>query len=336
MAVLGVAVFVLWEWQQKNMGRRWVLKRLAYLCASFLAAAVALNAYFILKAGLGHFLHSTIVFGVRYYSSEPDNSWGMYLAEFPRLSPWPGLPPLITNVFVHLLVPYVYFAFALYYRLRRDMFPGELWDRLMELEAVGLCLFLGVAPAAEGQRLATAALPATILLVWTLNSWRRTGPFFVMALAAGSLAFAIAFPARMQTRRWVYLDVSAGRVALSDTSRQEEFQWVVSHTRPGDYFFDNAGVHPFVVLARVRSPGSVLFLTLTDYTRPEQVENLINGLQIHRVRFILWEAGFEIPVETGIGGDHLEPLRKYLRAHYRVVKSFPGLDQVWERNEFAD
>jgi hypothetical protein len=38
----------------------------------------------------------------------------------------------------------------------------------------------------------------------------------------------------------------------------------------------------------------------------------------------------DIPYENRTVGDHLGPLRDYLRLHYRVVKAFAA-EQVWER-----
>ena len=120
-------------------------------------------------------------------------------------------------------------------------------------------------------------------------------------------------------------------MAFSDTSRLEVFQWVLAHTAPGDFIFDNAGTQAFAFLAGLRSPGPTLFLTTSDYTRPEQVRQLVEGLEKHQVRFILWEASFDVPSDSGVPGDHQGPLRSYLHTHYRVIKTFPGLIQVWER-----
>jgi len=335
LAVLGIAVFLGWEWQQKKLGRRWLFQGLGWLWASFLVAVVTLNAYFIWRAGLGRFLGSTIIFGLKYYGSEYDNSWAMYLQEFPRLSPWRGLAPFLAGLFVHLVVPYVYLLFQICYRRRAEASPRQPWDGLVLLQAVGLCLFLGVAPAAETQRLATVALPATILLVWILNSWERMGRGILAACVAGALTFAIALPVRMQTRRWIYLDLPAGRVALLDSSRLEVFQWVLGHTKPGEFFFNNVGTYPYVFLAGLRCPGPLLFLTTSDYTRPEMVQQVVEGLEKHHVRFIMWEVSLDVPSGADVAADHLGPLRLYLRTHYRVVKTFAGLSQVWERNDFA-
>jgi len=331
MAVVGIAVFLGWQWEHKKMASRWLFGRLAHLWVSFLVTVVTLNAYFIWRAGLGRFVHSTIIFGLKYYHCEHDNSWGMYLEEFPRFSGLHNLGPFLSGCFVHLLLPFAYLAFQIWYRRSSRVSTDQGWDGLVLLQAVGLCLFLGVAPAAEGQRMATVALPATILFVWMLNSSGRVGRGLLVLFAVGALAFAVAFPLRMQTRRWTYLDVPAGRVAFSDTSRLELFKWVLGHTDPGDFFFDNAGTQPFAFLAGVRSPGPTLFLTTSDYTRPEQVRQLVEGLEKHQVRFILWEASFDVPSDSGVPGDNQGPLRSYLHTHYRVIKTFPGLIQVWER-----
>jgi len=331
MAVLGITIFVLWEWQNTQREKRWLFTGLACLWASFLAAVVVLNAYFIWRAGLGQFLDSTIVFGMKYYRAEHDNSWAMYLEEFPRYSTWHNLGSFLASCFVHLLLPFAYLAFQIFYRRSAKKDPREPWGGLMLLQAVGLCLFIGVAPAAESQRLATVALPATILFVYMLSSWGRMARGLLAGMAAAALAFTLAFPLRMQTRHWTYFDAPAGRVAFSDVSRLDLYQWVINHTRPGDFFLDNAGTQPFAYLAGLRPPGPTLFLTTSDYTRPEQIQKLVGGLEKHRVRYILWDASFDVPSDSGVPGDHQGPLRSYLHVHYRVVKTFPGLIQVWER-----
>jgi hypothetical protein len=203
----------------------------------------------------------------------------------------------------------------------------------MLLQAVGLCLFLGVAPAAETQRLATVALPATILLVWILNSWRRVGRAILAALAAGALVFAYTLPVRTQTCRRTFSDLPAGRAAFDDEGPpfREVLQWVLGHTRPGDFFLFTDGMGPFQLLAGVRNPGPVECLTSYDFTRPEQVREVVRGLEKHQVRFVVWCLQSDTPGVAGPASDPLGPLRAYLHGHYRVVKTFPELGLVWER-----
>jgi hypothetical protein len=86
-------------------------------------------------------------------------------------------------------------------------------------------------------------------------------------------------------------------------------------------------------MLNVRNPAEVPFLTTSDYTRPEQVLNVLNGLQAHRVRFVMWWPELDLPDDAAHPeGDHLGPLRAYLSRHYRVVKTFTDGTQVWERS----
>jgi hypothetical protein len=76
----------------------------------------------------------------------------------------------------------------------------------------------------------------------------------------------------------------------------------------------------------------VAFLTPTDYNRPEQVQQALEALEEHRVRFVIWDVEMDLPYENRTAGDHLGPLRDYLHRHYRAVKTF-STEQVWERIE---
>jgi len=193
MAVLGLGVFLVWEWQQKKRGWHWLLQSLGTLVASLLVAVVFLSAYFVWQAGLRRFLDSTIIFGLKYFRAESrHNSWEAYLLDIPRMGAWRGLGPMLTGLLVYPLVPFVYVAFQIRYRRDVDIHPRQTWDGLMLLQAVGLCLFIGVAPAPGLWRLHTVTLPATILIVWILSSRGRMGRAILAALAAGTLVFAFA------------------------------------------------------------------------------------------------------------------------------------------------
>jgi len=74
----------------------------------------------------------------------------------------------------------------------------------------------------------------------------------------------------------------------------------------------------------------VPFATNTDYTRPEQVQDVIEGLEQRRVRFVLWSLRLDMHQWNSTAADHLGPLRLYLRTHYRVVKVFSDGGQAWE------
>ncbi len=77
------------------------------------------------------------------------------------------------------------------------------------------------------------------------------------------------------------------------------------------------------------------FLTPTDYTRPEQVQAVLEGLEGRRVRYVVWPFWLDSWPYRIPASDHLGPLCAHLRGHYHVVKSFEDYDQdqIWERNE---
>jgi hypothetical protein len=81
---------------------------------------------------------------------------------------------------------------------------------------------------------------------------------------------------------------------------------------------------------KLRNPGRIAFITSSDYTRPEEVSDLLQGLERHQVRFVSWYGDLD-NVPTAPRGDHLGPLRRYLREHYRVAETFSNGDEIWER-----
>jgi hypothetical protein len=84
----------------------------------------------------------------------------------------------------------------------------------------------------------------------------------------------------------------------------------------------------------LRNPTPIPVLTDTDYTRPEQVEGVILGLEKHQVHYVLWSEGDLIALPNGriAPGDHLEPLRRYLRTNYQLAATFTDSTPVLERN----
>ena len=65
--VVGFALFLWWESRQRQEGWRRLLRREAWLLTSFLAAFLAVNAYFIWQAGPARYFWCTVVFVLKYY-----------------------------------------------------------------------------------------------------------------------------------------------------------------------------------------------------------------------------------------------------------------------------
>lgn len=324
--LLGFTIFLLWEKYQTKESWRSLLARLGSLYSGFFVTLLALTSYFVWKAGLDRFLSSTVVFVLKYYPQSEYNGWSRYGADMPPLTNWYSTTPLGTWLLIELLVPWAYVL--LFWRAWRERktHPREPWDRLALISITGLSLFLGVAPSASNTRLCTVSLPAFILLVWFARSLGRFGRWGPRVLGIGLLALMIAETHSIQTRWHGTLDLPIGRTACFGRDSTQDLEWFLAHRRPTDFLFANPEWNFALGLA---NPTPLDSVDSTDYTRPEQVQSVVAGLEANHARWVVWQHYFDIPHGAS---DHLGPLRDYLHSHYRVVKTFENGDvQILER-----
>ncbi len=95
-------------------------------------------------------------------------------------------------------------------------------------------------------------------------------------------------------------------------------------------FFQADWADAYIPLA-LQNPTPLPFVTDTDYTRPEQVQQVVRALEKSMCKLVLWTPDVDIPSQVPYSHDHLGPLRAYLRQRYHVIKTFPDGKQVWER-----
>ena len=328
MAVLGLSVFLLWEARNRKSSTRTLLQGELILLSGFLVTAAALYAYFIDLAGLARVVDCTVVFLLKYSTAIRMNNWRGYLAYCPVYRPWYRLPNLAAWSFMMVFQPVVYLLCLRQY-LRKSAesagCPQTPWDRWMLLYLVGLFLLFGTARAPNLQRLTADSFPALILLVWLMESAGRFSRAIRRAIWGAALASALLTPLSSQFLYSPhYVDLPAGRTALFDLDRADMLEWLLHRTRPGDYFL---GISALNFYLRLRDISGVPFLTTTDFTRPEQVRRIIEALERHQVQFVEWDTDLH-STSAGPGGDHLGPLRDYLREHYRVAKTSRH-QEVW-------
>jgi hypothetical protein len=328
-AIAGFGVFLLWERYHKLLPWRLLLKRAAHLSAPFLIITMAFNGYFAWKAGVARFLYCTILFVIKYYPADSFNTWRIYLKEIPSVHNWRGWPALGVYFSIHCLIPLIYVVFILRYIRESRGRPSEPWDRLMLVSILGMFMFFGVAPAPSYLRLCSVSLPAFILLAWLVTFPGRLERVLRYALWLAALLLLIAEPAMKQTEWQGYLDLPTGRTAFLNPSTYSKARWVSQRLKPGDFFF---GDQLITFALGLQDPATIDFVRPTDYTRPAQVQNLLAALEASQVRFVIWYWGLDQPSVSGRTGDHLGPLRAYLRSRYHVARIFANLDEVWERN----
>ena len=326
--IFAIGTFLVWE--RRGARSDSLMKAEAWLVGPFLGAIVAGNAYFIWKVGLARFLFCTVVFGVRFYPSMWFNTWSVYMVELPSLNSWTDLPHWGGFLFIIGILPTVYTLFFVRYWRVSAACPREPWDRLMLVNLVGVFLLAGVAPAPSYFRLCSVCLPALVALVWFLNQPGTLERALLILLWMTGLTMAIASPVRRQHQGRAYLDLPTGHTAFLDPVTYDEFRWVSERTRPADFFFGNLLI---CFALRLRNPTQLDFLTTADYTRPEQVADVINALEKYRVHYlVLWDFTLDSAGGKQEPGNHLVPFLAYLGSHYHTVKSFSNGDLVWERN----
>jgi len=335
-AVVGFGAFLWWEFRQRREDWREWLKKEAGLVGSFLATILAVNAYFVWKAGLTRFLWCTVVFGIEYYPKQADANtllgFMQSLPEFRSLSDllWRSAAWL----FLYAVIPLTYILFFARYWRASGKEPVELWERPMLLAMVGSFMLLSVVPAPTIQRMGSSTLPGIILLGWFLNSPRKFARVLAGVLAGGVLLTASRGVVRFQNiERWIFT-TPQGQIAIEDLDASWEYAWVQQHTRPSDYFYAArlpAGMYFYLNL---RNPTPLPFITNNGYTTPRQVAEVIQGLEQHQVRYVLWPSWDldTLPEWENPSDDHLGPLRDYIHRRYHLVRVFTNSDQIWERN----
>ncbi len=332
LAMIGLVLFLLWAavTHQLSWGNFRTAQR--YIWSAFAIVVVVLNVYFVFRAGLRAVFYDTVVFNFRYFSSWVANSFYVYMIDVPTFHPWYRLPALALWGSIYLLVPLIYILFFVRYWDEREERPSEPWDRLVLIAIMGAMLFVGVAPSPTWLRLCTVAAPGLILFVWFLNSPGRFHRIRVTAIWVIVIAIALGewhgrvFGWRKQ------LNLPIGRVAVLNRVQYDEIKFLLDHTKPGDYFFGNYELN---YLLDLRGLSPIAFVTPSDFTRPEQVQQTIEGLKRHPAKYVYWSYNLDMPPDAGHGQGHLAPLWAYLQAHYQCVKTFEGDDYAssfWARD----
>jgi hypothetical protein len=331
LLVVGFALFLLWERVRTSEAWPELLAKEASLAAGFLATIVAGLAYFVRTVGAERIYQYTVVFVARYYPSDWFNNWRVYLTGRPQLHAWTTWFDGPAFLLIHLIVPYIYCFFFVVYavEIRKKLPPDS--SRLVLVNITGLFLFLTVASAPAYSRLYAVSPPALVILVWLLNSTPKLSRLWLRLAWLTVIIMLMARPLLMQIRWKAYLDLPTGRTAFYDPLLYEKCKWMSERTHPFDYFF---GDHLVAFTLQLRNAGRVPFLRPTDYTRPEEVADAIQGIEKFHVRFVSWYVGLDDEKDAARHpeGNHLAPIRLYLREHYHVAQTFSNGDQIWERN----
>jgi len=297
-----------------------------------------------------------VVFVVKYFPANWYNNWRVYGYGRPPLRNWTTCLDVPAFALIHLLIPLIYVLVFVRYSRRANPSVDQQWRRLMLINLTGFVLFLSIVSAPAYTRLYAVSPPAVILLVWLVNSSPKFARGMLRLLWATVLIMAITRPLVTQLRWKAYLDLPTGRTAFFEPPVYEICKWVSERTRPGEYFF---GDNQIAFSLMLRNAARIGYVLPTDYTRPEEVQDLIEGLQKFQVRLVFQYIGIDgekaapptLPLAARLltrtaaalgldlrmyderhpEGNHLAPLRQYVHEHYRLAQTFSDGSQIWER-----
>ena len=335
--VVAFGVFLWWNSQRRQEGWRKLLKKEAWLLTSFLATLIAVNAYFIWKAGLARFLWCTVVFGLKYYPKDAGNTFQTFTNSVPAFVPLRHLLhwDVVQWLFLIAAIPFILILFLARYWRDSGRKPVEYWERPMLVAIVGFFMLLSVAPSPNPYRVAVSGFPALILLGWFFDSPRKLARALAAAFAVGVLLVALNAVARKRPLPVGIIATTQGKVAFTAQGAYQESTWVQQHTRPLEYLYDTGYAPSLLFNLNLRNPTPIFFITNNGYTTVKQVAEIIRGLEEHPVRYIFWSSDevdkfpkWEDPAE-----DHLGPLRDYVHHHYRLAKIFEEGDEIWEKKD---
>ncbi len=303
-------------------------KNCSRLLAGFSLAIGLIVGPFLLQVGWSRFLYCTFFFLFKYqHAFQIACDWRGYMVGLLPLARSPEIWKLGAFLLVHALVPLIYVLVLICYSrglLRSD---PVVRARILLISLLGVFLFLSVAGSPTWSRLYYISFPAILLFSWWLEREGRIGQRILTGLYVTTIILMIGLPFATQVCPHFFLDLPVGRTAFLNKQEMARYQWIAVRTRPGDYFF--GGFYPdFYFLLGLRNPATVPYVTPDDFTRPQDVTDAVAGLEAHQVEIVLWAASLDLPPLPAT--DHLNPLRAYIRQHYRVVKSFPDYE-AWAR-----
>jgi hypothetical protein len=331
LAFVAVVIYLVWVGRSEIQDASF-LRQLATLAGPFALVLCGVWGYYVYRAGMRTMFFDVVVFPLKFLSSGEVNSPRTYLRQFPAVHSVADGVRLIPFLFIYAVVPYVYFV-GLYRMWRRwDVMPVVLRQRLVLMQLVGLALFLSVVNGPRFHRLCMVAPPAILVCVWLLSgSVRRMGWWVLCGLGVG---FAVLLAVSRQVQPHVVLHLPIGRTAFSDGQEAREVQWVAERTQPSEFFFNQVTLAMYLAL---ENPTASEFANDDDFTRPEQVDAIVQALHEHAPRFVVLAQEGARAVEAG---DHSAPFRRYVHENYHLAEVFPlnrgsRYEEVWERNRSA-
>jgi hypothetical protein len=338
-----IAGIVLWLLLEKLVTRtplQSFIGRVALLGVGFFAALIITCGYFAASVGVENFWYSTIVYPWLYYGAADQNGSPILLTDlaeaFSRTS-LQGIIAAIAAALYGVVIPIAALTASALVLLRsaRDW---QAWRKHVLLALVWLALLLSTAGPSP-IRLYQISAPALVLIFATFQPNEH---FRTRAIMPAAASIALTLLAASQVWRtqafWQYrvLKTPTGAIAFQEGPLADRYEWLLAHTNPGDSLYEARQPYVYFPL-QLRNPTPMSQVWESDYTRPEQIDQVIVGLRGSAPKYVLWEVPYNKPEGRRSPGDHLAPLYEYLRQNYKQVPDalwtieHGSQIEVWER-----
>ena len=328
---------------QKIMsGDRWkpTWQAASVLYLTFGLVMATMLGYFVYSAGVADFVYATLVYPVKYYSYAPSNSYGVYLTDLAKAaeSVGPsGMLFLASSIFYACILPASLLLTLVLFAVQRRTLAWEEWKDPIFLAIVGTLLILTTA-GPNSTRLYQVCVPSLIVFCWLFSKadlFRRLERPLVIAVTSILVAIGVSQVIRMQTH-WNYftLNTPSGELIFTAADQARFYDAIAAKTKPGDLIYEP--IQPYVYFPlQLKNPTRYGQIWPTDYTRPEQVAEVVLDLEHKTPKYILWDNGYLISDIERPTSDHTGPLAELVQRDYSPVGDIYQMDghpiQIWER-----
>jgi hypothetical protein len=323
LSLLAIALYLLLTTEGDGRHRPNLFRELLLLCLPFASIVIPVVGYYAHIIGIRTVTYWTIYYPLVFFHAQENNPLAFFRP--PRVHGMSGIHLFISFIFMHTVAPLIYILCAIRLAREKRGMDSLQWRKILLLTLVGSALFISIVSAPTFLRVCAVGPPAIILCVWYLDGSSRLQYWSTIALWTAAITSVLYLPISRQLHQHVKVDLPTGRVAFISDKQYDKMLWLAQHTHPGETFLNDTNT---AFALSLESPGPLDFVTTTEFTRPQQVDELLLSMTDHRTRYIFLYTSLTAPILTK---NNLEPFLKYLRQNYHLVQVFSD-GQILERN----
>ena len=339
VALAAIILFFLID--NRSRREKWsrFLSEISIISGAFLLSLTIFCLYFAVAAGSDNFFYATFSYPYQYYGYGHPNNFSVYFTDLRKVFTISTVSDVIEVgpvVFHAILLPFANLVLLVGFIRKHKTIDWDVWQFPLLIALIGL--FLTLSTTAPNQfRLFQISGPSLIVLIWLISriEINRQIKRRIFQFVATALLLLGAFQAiRIQTNwEFIDLDFPSGRLTMVNSPQARRYLWLAQNTKPGDFFFEV--YEPFVYFPlKLKNPTRFGQIWPSDYTRPEQISEVIGDLNVKKPKYILFDNAYFASGTPRAAGDHTGPLADFVQKSYSPIGDIYDLDgrpvQIWE------